>query len=150
MWHNARSAYLESRVLSADPIELVRLAYQAAMEAVKEARRHLANQQILERARAISRASEIILELNASLDFERGGQIAPQLAALYDFMLRRLTDANLRQSDAPLAEVLGLLQTVAEGWAGISNAAETPIAESRWAAPPPQDAAPAAAHSWSL
>src|ERR1039458_5604100 len=42
MWQNAHDAYLESRVLSADPLELVHLLYEAAIEAVREARRYLA------------------------------------------------------------------------------------------------------------
>jgi flagellar secretion chaperone FliS len=154
MWQDAHSAYLESRILSADPIELVRLVYQSAMEAIRDARRHLANQEILERARAISRASEILLELMESLDFERGGDISPQLAALYDYMLRRLTEANLKQSDAPLADVLALLATLLEAWEGIS-APERPAAgsESPWAQAqsPPQEPVPASAeHAWSF
>ena len=40
--YNGHNAYLESRILSADPIELVNMLYQACTGAVREARHHLA------------------------------------------------------------------------------------------------------------
>lgn len=150
MWNSAHDAYLESRVLSADPLELVRLLYQAAMEAVRDARRFLAAGQIAERSRSISRASGILLELSAALDPARGGEISSRLAALYDYMLRQLLEANLQQSDAPLADVLGLLSTLSEAWEGTAKPAEpAPAAENPWSVP--QEAEPAyASQGWSL
>ena len=119
MWRNAHDTYLEERVLSADPVELVDLLYHAAITAVGEARRHLAEGRILPRARSISKACEILLELTTSLDYERGGEMSVRLAQLYGYMHRRLVDANFQQSDAPLAEVAGLLATLTEGWAAV-------------------------------
>jgi flagellar secretion chaperone FliS len=151
MRNNAIDAYLESRILSADPIELVNLLYQACTGAVREARHHLASGEIAARSRSITKASEILIELAASLDHERGGAISQRLGQLYDYMLRRLTEANFQQSDAPLAEVLGLLCTLAEAWEGLKPQ-EKPaaIAESPWSQPL-QDAAPAyAAQGWSF
>lgn len=119
MGYHAHDAYLENRILSADPAELVHLMYQAALETVRDARRQLATGEIISRARAISKASAILLELMGSLDRERGGEIAERLGRLYDYILRRLAEANFNQSDAPLAEVLSLLATLAEAWEGI-------------------------------
>jgi flagellar protein FliS len=99
---------------------------------VREARRHLAKGEIRERSRSISRASGILVELAATLDHRRGGEIALQLARLYDYMLRRLNEANLRQADEPLGEVLALLATLTEAWDGVIEAlrpAVTPVKE---------------------
>jgi len=137
MWQNAHDAYLESRVLSADPLELVHLLYEAAIDAVRESRRHLAEGEIAARSRSVTRAFGILQELVASLDHERGGEISERLAQLYDYMQRRLLEANFRQTDEPLAEVLGLLATLAEAWQGVkqeSQAAE-PVT-SPWAQNP--------------
>ena len=57
MRHDALDAYLESRILSADPVELIRLLYQTAVMAVQDARRHLAEGKILDRSKAVTRAS---------------------------------------------------------------------------------------------
>jgi flagellar protein FliS len=139
MWQNAHEAYVETRVLSADRIGLVRLLYQACLAAVRDARRHLAEGEIAARAQAITKAWGILTELTHSLDHQRGGQIAAQLARLYDYMQRRLLEANLQQADEPLAEVLGLLATLAEAWDGIQNQRESPPAQTRWPQAPPQE-----------
>ncbi len=146
MWQNAHDSYLESRVLSADPIELIRLLYQSASRGVENARRHLANGDIAARARSISHASSVLIELAASLDHERGGKISANLAQLYDYMLRRLTEANLRQTDAPLAEVLGLLTTLSEAWDGLKAQGVT-APETRPDPVPPSASRPAAAET---
>lgn len=147
MWKNPHDAYLESRILSAEPLELVRLLYQACTGSVREARRHLADGEIAARSACISRAYGILLELTASLDHGVGGDLSRRLAALYDYMQRKLLEANHRQSDGPLAEVLGLLSTLAEAWDAIG--APVPVAEpaaGAWAQPPVE----APTHGWSL
>jgi len=154
MSYSALDRYLESRVLSADPLELVRMLYQAAVRAVCDARRHLAAGEIRERAQAISRAVEILIELESSLDPQHGGAIATNLARLYDYMRRRLTEAHIRQADDPLREVLGLLTTLSEAWDGLKTeqpAADVPASgawtQSQWEEPA---AAGCGSHGWSL
>jgi len=128
MSSNVNDRYLEARVMSASPAELIRMLYSGAQQAVREARRHLAAGHIAERSREISRAMGIVLELAASLDRDKGGDLAGQLAGLYDYIGRRLFEANLRQQDEPLAEVLGLLATLAEAWDELGAARPEPAA----------------------
>lgn len=149
MWENAHEAYLEQRVLSADPLELVRLLYQAAIAAVGDARRALSAGEIAARSRSISKACGIVLELNAALDHAQGGEISMRLAALYDYMLRRLLEANMQQSDLPLADVLGLLSTLSEAWRQTRVAAEPVPVENAWRAQS-ETALTAGSQAWSL
>ena len=152
MFNSAHDTYLESRVLSADPLELVRLLYQGAIDAVQDARHYLAEGKIRERSGSISKACAILTELMTTLDHERGGEIAGRLGSLYDYMQRRLLEANFQQIDAPLGEVLGLLKTISEGWAGIAQAPEpVAAAASAWSQALPQESEATHAHgSWSL
>ena len=122
MSYYAQDAYLESRVLSADPVELTRLLFQACTDAVRNARRYLEAGEIRQRSNSISKACEVLFELERSLDFERGGEISERLGMLYEYMQRRLIEANCNQTDAPLAEVLSLLATLLEGWDAIRTA----------------------------
>jgi flagellar secretion chaperone FliS len=121
MWNQAHNAYLESRILTADPMELVRLMYQAAIGELRTARVHLANRDVRARAQAISKACAILTELTIALDRKAGGQYAERLADLYGYMMRQLTEANLHQRDEGLAEVLGLFTTLLEGWEGAQS-----------------------------
>ena len=131
MWRNAYETYLEERILSADPVELIGLLYQGALSAVADARRRLAAREILPRAQAISKACNILLELNTALDHQRGGEISTRLSQLYGYMHRRLVEANFRQTDAPLAEVESLLETLADGWAQVKERTSKPEPERR-------------------
>ncbi|HLI87026.1 MAG TPA: flagellar export chaperone FliS [Bryobacteraceae bacterium] len=155
MFQSAHDAYVENRVLSAEPLELVHMLYQGAIGAVQDARHYLADGKIIERARAISKACTILIELTTSLNMEAGGELAKRLASLYDYMRRRLLEANFRQSDEPLGEVLGLLATLTEGWAEIGKRRETPAAaSSSWSEAPAyprvETEAAYSSGSWSL
>jgi flagellar protein FliS len=119
----ARQAYLETEIMQADPLELVRLLYKGAIEAVGKAREHVRSGQISERSRQVSRAIEILAELSHSLNLEQGGSVAQNLAQLYDYMVRRLVDANAQQVEAPLEEVERLLGTLHEAWTQVSEQA---------------------------
>ena len=152
MYQSSHDAYLESRVLSATPLELVHLLYRGAIEAVQDARHELAGGRIVERSRAISRACAILTELSAALNHQIGGELASRLGALYDYMQRRLLEANLQQSDPPLGEVLSLLATLEEAWAEISKPITEPASPANlWSHPvPPEPACACGAGSWSL
>jgi flagellar protein FliS len=113
---NAQDVYLESRVLSADPLELVQLLYQGALDAVENARQRLRQGDIAARSRQIAKAGAILTELACSLDPAAGGEFSRTLLELYDYMQRRLLEANIAQSEPILAEVSRLLATLLEGW----------------------------------
>ena len=150
MWQNAHDAYLEERVLSAEPLGLVRLLYQAATRAVRKARGHLAAGEIVERARSISQAYRVISELNSSLDHQRGGDLSCRLAQMYAYLMRRLIEANRQQRDEPLAEVLGLLTTLAEAWDELQPAPKQEMpATSPWAHGAMEELS-CSSHGWSF
>jgi flagellar protein FliS len=133
MTNSMKDQYLETRVMAATPVELVRMLYGALIQAVGDARRHLAAGDIAARSRQISRAVEIVLELSGSLDRDKGGELARNLVELYDYIQRRLLEANVRQEDAPLAEALGLLHTMSEAWAALPEGARQEVREERQA-----------------
>ncbi len=119
-------AYQELEIELADPVKLVELLYQGALQSVRAARCDLAAGQIERRGRAISKVSAMLMELSASLDMDRGGEIARNLAALYQYMLMRLTEGHIKSSDAALAEVERLIVTLATAWEGSSAGPEIP------------------------
>lgn len=114
--YNPSGAYLESKLLSASPLELVCLAYEGIIEAIQLARVCVREKRIHDRSRAITKAQLLIGELQRSLDFSHGGEMSPQLARLYTYMRKCLLDANFRQVEEPLAEVENLLETLLESW----------------------------------
>jgi len=115
--YNGAESYFEDGVLSADPVELVRMLYRGGIDAVEKARQHLREGDIAARSAQISRAGAIIAHLTFSVNRDADPSMGANLVELYDYMQRRLLRANLEQSDAPLGEVSRLLSTLLDAWA---------------------------------
>jgi flagellar secretion chaperone FliS len=110
------NTYFEQMILSASPIELIRVLYQRALSSVRDAREHLKNGRIAERSGSINNAYDVLRELVASLRPAEAPELAASLCALYCYMQECLVEANFKQTDAPLTEVLSLLTTLADAW----------------------------------
>lgn len=121
---NATQQYLQNEILSADPIHLVRLAYEGAIRFIGEARALLRAGDIAGRSRKIMRAHAVLAELASSIDHARGGELSRSLSGLYDYVQCRLLDGNFRQREEPLAEAESLLRTLLEGWEQCQRAAD--------------------------
>ena len=111
------SVYEENQILGASPMDLVRILYGGAVRAVRQAREHLRTGDIAARSREIHKAQMIVVELANAVDRTQAADFGGRLVAVYDYMLRRLAEANVEQNDAPLAEAAKLLATLQEGWA---------------------------------
>jgi flagellar protein FliS len=116
---------MDSEVLSADPIKLVQLLYREALDSISGARRALAAGDIPNRSRLITKASAILNELALSLDHSKYPDLCSNLVELYDYMLRRLIDANTQQIDPPLVEVEGLLGGLFTAWQQAAQSEES-------------------------
>jgi flagellar protein FliS len=64
----------------------------------------------------ILRAQDIIFELNVTLNIQEGGELAATLRRLYDYMGRKLMEANLKKEEAPIRDVLGRMGTLRDAW----------------------------------
>lgn len=119
----SQEAYVSNNILTADPAELIRLLYTGAIDAVRGARRKLALGDIRGRSAEISRAIDIVGELTLSLDRSVAPELAGNLVEIYDYVLRLLTDANIRQVPEPLAEAESLLATLLDAWSSVTVSA---------------------------
>lgn len=107
---------LETEVLAAEPVQLVQILYRGALDAIAAARRALTAGDIATRSRHISKAIGIVNELALSLDHSQQPALCRNLVELYDYVVRRLIDANVQQSEAPLAEAGALLGDLSKAW----------------------------------
>ena len=118
---NPLSAYAEAgiaaKVQTASPHLLVLLLFEGAASAISMARLHLAQNDVAQRGKHISQAIDIIGNgLKVSLGMDSGGKLAEQLAALYDYMCRRLIAANIANDAVALDEVARLLEEIHSAW----------------------------------
>lgn len=108
---------LESAVLSASPHQLVVMLFDGVHSALVRARLFLEAGDIPAKGEALSKAINIIDNgLKAGLNMDVGDDLPHNLAALYDYMVRRLLHANLRNDVNAINEVETLLLNISDAW----------------------------------
>lgn len=117
----AASAYqqvnVETAVSQADPHQLVNMLFEGLLKNVGAARAAMARGDIAAKGMLINKAVRIIDEaLKPALNLAQGGDIAANLNGLYGYCSLRLTEANLRNDDAALADVVRVIEPLADGW----------------------------------
>ena len=103
----------------ADPHNLIQMLMDGALERINSAKYHMVQNNVAKKGEDISKAISIIDGLITSLDLEKGGEIAENLLSLYDYMQRRLVEANLSDKMDNLDEVIVLMNEIRAGWSAI-------------------------------
>ena len=112
-----RNVNLQTRAATHDQYELVNLMFDTVMECVAKARGAIEQGAMVEKMEQINKAIRIVHEgLRTSLDMENGGELAINLANLYEYCVLRMTQANASNDTQALAEVAALLRPVADAW----------------------------------
>jgi flagellar protein FliS len=116
---------VETGVASADPHKLILMLFDGALAAIAAARLAMHRGEIAAKTAAFTKAIAIVDGgLKASLDVKAGGELAERLSGLYDYILRQLLLANLRNEVGMLDEVGRLLNELRSAWAQIGNATQ--------------------------
>ena len=115
-------------VMDADPHRLIQLLFEGALARISKAKGHVMRDEIEQRNKAINSAIGIVGGLQESLNMD-AGDIAANLNSLYDYMIRRLFEANAKNSEAMLQEVANLLIEIKSAWDGIREQALQSISE---------------------
>jgi len=110
-------------VMEASPHKLISLLMKGAMDRMAQAKGAIESENVARKGELISKAVAIVAELQASLDMEKGQQLSANLEALYDYMIRKLVEANRNNDTAVLAELIGLMAEVKQGWDSIAEQA---------------------------
>jgi len=113
------AANLDAQTARASPIELVLLLTDGLLDELARARAHIVGRRYEARAASINKCVDIINGLASSLDFEGGGQVVANLASLYEFCANHLHGAGVKQDPAMVDEVLRIMNTIRQGWAGV-------------------------------
>ena len=128
----AASTYRQASIDGASPYQLISLLFDQLLQTLHVARTSLARGDVVAKGEQLGKAVRFIEEgLKLGLDPEKGGELAANLGNLYDYCVRRLTIANLRNDEAPIAEVQGLIESVAQGWRGIGSSVNASAAAPR-------------------
>lgn len=110
--------YRTQAATTASPAQLVLMLYNGALAEVTRAERAFGQAPLdtEEVHDCLSRAQAIVTELAITLDHERGGQVAGNLASLYTFCSEQLIEANIAKSAEGLPAVTDVLTGLRDAW----------------------------------
>jgi flagellar protein FliS len=105
-----------SEAYCATPHRLVQMLMNGAMNGMANAKGSIERQEHEARHNEINWTISVIEALRGALDMKQGGEIAVNLDNLYDYMVRRLYDADVHQDAAAIDEVASLLREIKMAW----------------------------------
>lgn len=111
-----KSVDLRATVATASPHKLISLLMDGALESLARARGAIDRNDIEIRTVSLNRCTTIVLGLNDSLDMEKGGEISENYAALYDYILRGISETNRTNDSGKAQELIDLLLEIRQGW----------------------------------
>lgn len=109
-------AYKKTSVHTASKEQILLMLYQAAIKNCKKAILAIEEKNVAAKGEYVGKLQDIVIELNNSLDFEVGGDVARELSSLYDYILYSSTQANIKIDKEPLEGCLSVLKTLYDGW----------------------------------
>ncbi len=126
---NPYQKYLKTKIETASQPQLLVMLFDAAVKKLHTAKRAIGGRKIEEAHTNLVKVQKIFSELMVALDFDMGGDLAKQLFSIYEFVHRRLVDANISQDTAIIDEVLPIVDQLREGWtAAVAKFEEDPEA----------------------
>ncbi|MDE3074562.1 MAG: flagellar export chaperone FliS [Chloroflexota bacterium] len=113
---NPYRQYQNTSVQTADKAQLLLLTYEAIVRWLNRADAAITESRVMDAHDALIAAQTLVGDLANSLDFRRGGDVAINLARLYDYMVERLVSANVSKDNAIVEEVHGLVSSLLDAW----------------------------------
>lgn len=111
---NAFNAYKQNSVTTASPGELTLMLYNGCLKFLNRAKLAMNDKNIEEKNHYIQRSQAIIGELMSTLNMDM--DISKQMLPLYEYMNRRLTEANIQNDSSIIEEVEGLVTEFRDTW----------------------------------
>lgn len=123
------NAYLRSKVMTATPAELTLMLYEGAIKFVNKAIMSIEKDDVMGAHNNLMKTQRIIEEIRASLDHKY--PVAKEFDTVYEYILRRLVEANIKKDKDILEEVLEHLRTMRDTWKEVMKNANAPQSASR-------------------
>jgi flagellar protein FliS len=117
--HQYQKVNTQTSVVDADPHRLIQLLLDGALERMAMAKSRITAKDYEGKNNLLNKSIEIVGGLRGFLNHEKGGDLSKNLEALYDYIERRLFEANVRNDITMIDECGRLLREVKIGWDGI-------------------------------
>ena len=111
---NPYQQYQQNSIMSANPGQLTLMLYNGAIRFIKTAINSMGKKDISATNNALIRAQDIVRYLDETLNHDY--EIAEQFSLLYDYIYRRLIEANLKKDVSILNELEKMVEELRDTW----------------------------------
>lgn len=118
--NQALSSYQKNQISGMSQKDLIVLLYSGAANFLKQAQIFLQEEKSAEFSDSIERAHRIIYHLYTTLDFDKGGEIADRLGALYTFIIGQLYIVNSTKNENIISDLLVIINDLKDGWQNLN------------------------------
>ena len=118
---NYQNAYKKASVNTLDQTKLIIMLYDGAIKNASFAVEHMKSGQIEKVHDCLIKTKNIVTELMATLNMDRGGDIAKNLQSLYSYMFSQLIEANMNKKTEHVVIVIDLLKELRAAWTQINS-----------------------------
>lgn len=108
-------AYKKTQVQTADQGELILMCYDGTITFLKKGKHAMQTNAKKDMITFLDKAQSLLWELTNSLNFS-AGEIAHNLGSLYNYMIRRIIDAQFHCNPEPIDEVIHHMEELREAW----------------------------------
>ena len=122
---NYQNAYKKASVNTLDQNKLIIMLYDGAIKNASFAVEHMKSGEIEKVHNCLIKAKNIVTELMATLNMEKGGDVAKNLQSLYSYMFSQLIEANMEKKTQPILVVIDLLKELRVAWVEINKKSKT-------------------------
>ncbi|WP_407331078.1 flagellar export chaperone FliS [Enterovibrio sp. 27052020O] len=107
---------IDSQLSAASPHKVIQMLMAGAIERLIQGKAAMQQGDIAVKGERLGKALDIVISLRTCLSMDEGGEIASNLDALYDFMIRQISEANRDNLDAPIDDVIDILREIKSAW----------------------------------
>lgn len=107
---------IDSQLTEASPHKVIQMLMAGAIERLIQAKIAIEQKNTALKGEKIGKALDIVVNLRACLSMEDGGEIAQNLDALYDYIIRQVSLANLENNTLLLDEAVVILREIKSAW----------------------------------
>ena len=111
------NTYVETSVSEAGPHKLIEMLYEGAQKHLKLSKIFIQQKDFEKKSLHINKSLSILMSLREGVNLDKGGDIAQNLYALYDYCYRRVLKASLNNDCEIIDEILGYIKDLSDAWA---------------------------------
>lgn len=113
---NAKNMYQQNQILTASPKKLVSLLFEGSIKNLSLAKIYLDKKDYEQVNKVLQKHQDIILELQGTLNFEQGGEVARNLDMMYTYLYEQAMLANVQKNVTIIDDSVKIVKELLESW----------------------------------